>query len=113
MIEFQWSPEIEFLIDTGYSGSILLNSEIFQLLNYDQISLPEKYWNTAETITGEILKMPLTKTRFKIKHIELDVFVESHELIQENLVGRSFLDNFLTLLDGQQEQISLWEFQES
>ena len=57
--------------------------------------------------------MPLTKTRFKIKHIELDVFVESHELIQENLVGRSFLDNFLTLLDGQQEQISLWEFQES
>lgn len=105
----QWSPEIELVVDTGYFGSILLNYEVFQLLNYDQLTMPQKYWNEATTITGDVINMPSTPTKFKIANIQMDIVVESHELIQENLVGRDFLKRFLTLLDGEGKEISFWE----
>ena len=99
-----WSEEIELLVDTGFDGEILLTDELYTLAGYINISFPEDQWSKAQSITGDIIKLRKCNTLALIDKIEFDVIIESHSSIQENVIGRGFLNRFTSLLEGKKLQ---------
>ena len=104
----QWSEEVEFVVDTGFDGEILLAHEMFTLAGYNQYTFPEKDWIEAESVTGNTIKLIGTNSLIKLNNDEYSVLVETHEMITENIIGRAFLKNFNSVLQGKDEKISIY-----
>ena len=104
-----WSQEIELLVDTGFDGEILLTGEMYTLAGYINISFPEDQWSKAQSITGDLIKLRRCHTLALIDEREFDVIIESHSSIQENVIGRGFLNRFTSLLEGKKSKWTLKE----
>ena len=104
-ISGSWSNKTEFLVDTGYDGEIMLAYDLYLALKYDDISIPEQEWGVGQTISGEILTLHSTETLIKIQEITFNVMVESSPLIDENLIGRAFINKFISINNGYR---SIW-----
>ncbi len=102
-----WSSELELLVDTGYDGEVLLSDELYSLAGYSKISFPETQWSKAQSITGGIIRLTRCNTLVLVGNDEFDVIVESHSSIQENIIGRGFINRFTSLLEGTKSRWTL------
>lgn len=80
------SAEIDVLVDTGFSGWLLLNYEIYTKLNYMEIPITRKY----RSILGNI-EVYMAKASISINRLNIDAFIESSPYVEMNLLGREIL----------------------
>ncbi|QPG49171.1 clan AA aspartic protease [Saccharolobus solfataricus] len=80
------SVEIDALIDTGFSGWLLLNYEIYTKLNSLEIPITRKY----RSILGNI-EVFMSKASISINRLNIDAFIESSPYVEMNLLGREIL----------------------
>ncbi|MEX2725018.1 MAG: hypothetical protein Q6367_014090 [Candidatus Freyarchaeota archaeon] len=89
------------MVDTGFDGYLIIPFNIFQELRLDQYEVPPDLIETTETFSGEIIKLRTSLALVEIKGLlEKQVEIDTHENCQEPLLGRLFLENLVTILDG-------------
>ena len=95
-----WSPEIEFIVDTGFTGDILLNTNLFSIWSSKMQRMPEDA-EIAESISGELLELESVDSHlnFDDKAI-IPIIISSHSTIMHNLVGWNILRKFISILES-------------
>lgn len=96
---------IQFILDTGYDGDILLKKELYQDLGYETRQLPEEEWDVGETVTGELIRLQATLANCKLEDQVLEVRVETINSLLANLIGRKLISQLETWINGSQKQI--------
>lgn len=103
----QWSTAIEFLVDTGFSGDVLITRVLFNTLNYNTLTPRFDYIYTA---TNQPVRVEIYQTLIQIGHIQKDVELVipiSSQVEVDNSVGMIFLQSFLAQFNGQQNTLTL------
>ncbi|MBS7249146.1 MAG: hypothetical protein KIH08_00935 [Candidatus Freyarchaeota archaeon] len=89
------------MVDTAFDGYLIIPLSIFQELRLDQYEVPPDLIENTETFSGEIIKLRTSLALVEIKGLlEKQVEIDTHENCQEPLLGRLFLENLVTPLDG-------------
>ena len=79
----------DFLIDTGFSGYLISNYEIYRQLNSLELPITKKY----RTVSG-IVEVYSSRVFIEYKGKILPTFLESSPYIEFNLIGRELLKSF-------------------
>ncbi|BCU67938.1 hypothetical protein HS7_13750 [Sulfolobales archaeon HS-7] len=80
------SAEVDVLVDTGFSGWLLLDYEVYTKLNSLEIPVTRKY----RSILGNI-EVYMSKANITVNSISVDGFIESYPYVEMNLLGREIL----------------------
>ena len=80
------SVEIDALVDTGFSGWLLLNHEIYKKLNSLELPITRKY----RGIIGNV-EVYVARANIIIGNLNVDAFIESSPYVEMNLIGRELL----------------------
>ena len=89
-------------IDTGYEGSIMLTSELYQAFQIAE--LPRTLWRSYRTLTGAIT-MRMARGIVEIDDMKFECFVESPLFGKGKiLVGRELLNRLTIIIDGRTKQ---------
>ncbi|MCY3414956.1 MAG: hypothetical protein INQ03_25120 [Candidatus Heimdallarchaeota archaeon] len=104
----KWTEKIAIQLDTGYDGEILLAYDLFILAGYNKFKFA-KSESIGVSITGEEFQLDRTNSLVKINDIQFDVLIETNALINENLIGRGFINKYITLLDGLNTEWSIYQ----
>jgi predicted aspartyl protease len=94
-----------FLLDTGYDGDILLKTDLYRELGYENRQLPKEEWDVGEIVTGDLVRLPATLVNCKLEEIVLEVRVETIDILTVNLIGRNLISQLETRINGSQRQI--------
>ena len=87
----EWSvPLLEFTVDTGYDGDLLLSEETFDSLGFSLFEEDESEWDTGESVTGERFVLRSTRSEVRLDNSIFMVRLETFSGNVENLVGRGF-----------------------
>ena len=89
-------------IDTGYEGSIMLTSELYQAFQIAE--LPRTLWRNYRTLTGAIT-MRMARGIIEIDDMRFECFVESPLFGKGKLlIGRELLNRLTIVMDGKRKQ---------
>jgi len=92
-------------MDTGYEGSIMLTSELYQAFQIAE--LPRALWRTYRTLTGTIT-MRVARAVIEINGMRLESFVEAPLFGKGKLLaGRELLNKLIIIMDGRRRQACL------
>jgi clan AA aspartic protease len=96
------------MIDTGYDGYLITPINIFNELKLDDYEIPAELIQTTETFTGERMKLRTSLAIVEIPGLlQKQIEIDAHENCLEPLLGRLFLEDLLTTLDGLQRKITI------
>lgn len=97
------------LVDTGYDGELLLTSASYRELDLRSFELPVSDLIFGETVTGERLDIRNSSAVLEFNGLDVSFLVEidTFKDCKEILIGRKFLESFLTTLNGHSEEIGL------
>ncbi len=97
------------LVDTGYDGELLLSYTKYKELELVSFELPSSGSSIGETVTGERIEMKNSSASLELEEtgISISIEVDTFKECQEILIGRRFLENFVTTLHGQSKKITL------
>lgn len=100
--------KIKLPIDTGYEGSIMLTSDLYQ--RFLMAELPRILWKNYKTLTGRVV-MRVARAIIKLSDsIELEAFVETPLFgTGKLLLGREILNKLTIILDGNKEKTCIAE----
>ncbi|MCF8884463.1 MAG: hypothetical protein L4877_01540 [Aigarchaeota archaeon] len=100
--------KIKFPIDTGYEGSIMLTSDLYQ--HFLIAELPRILWKNYKTLTG-MVTMRIARAIVKLSNgIEFETFVETPLFgTGKLLIGRELLNKLTIILDGNKENTCIAE----
>ena len=79
----------DFLIDTGFSGYLISDYEIYSKLNSVELPVTKKY----RTVSG-VIEVYSSRVFVEYKGTILSTFLESSPYLDYNLIGRELLKNF-------------------
>jgi len=99
--------EYTFVVDTGYDGFLLIPYSIYKELELNKHELPKNLWDVGETISGEIIPLIASLCKVKVSNTSFETVVETFEGNKEFLVGISFLEKFITTLEGNTKRCCL------
>jgi len=89
---------IEFHIDTGFEGSIMLKSSNYSFFQVGE--LPREYWRTYRTLAGVVV-MRVSRAIVEVNGRRFETYVETPLFGQgKNIVGREFINKLVLILDG-------------
>lgn len=89
------------MIDTGFDGYLIIPLSIFKELGLEGFEVPPDLIEVTETFTGESLKLRTSLAIIEIPELlQKRIEIDTHENCHEPLVGRLFLENLVTTLDG-------------
>jgi len=99
--------ESQGLVDTGYDGELIIPMNM-----YDELSLNAYEFNIdsismVETASGERLELLSASGAVSIKGSEVQVIItiDSHEKCNEVIIGRKFIESYVTTLNGPAAEI--------
>ena len=89
------------MVDTGYDGYLITPHHIFHELKLESFEIPPDLIEVTETFTGERLEIRTSLGIIEVPDLlEKQIEIDTHENCTEPLLGRLFLENILTTLDG-------------
>ena len=95
-----WSPEIEFIIDTGFTGDILLNTNLFTIWSSRMQRMTEDA-EIAESISGELLELESVDSFLYLSEDAIiPIIISSHPTIMDNLLGWNILRRVKLILES-------------
>lgn len=97
--EWNISP-VEFLVDTGFDGDILLAEDEFRSLGFSMFEEDKEEWDMGETIAGEQVILRSSHSEIRLENSTFEVQVETFNGNMENLIGRGLLNRFLSQING-------------
>lgn len=96
---------VKLQVDTGFEGSILLPSDIYEFFKIAE--LPQSMWRLYTTLTGTIT-MRTARAIAEVAGLRFEVIIESPLYGGwASLVGREFLSKLKMLLDGPRRRLCL------
>ncbi|MCD6514624.1 MAG: hypothetical protein ACTSSP_06995 [Candidatus Asgardarchaeia archaeon] len=98
------SEKYTFIIDTGYDGYLLVPYAIYKHLELEKYEIPKNLWSVGETISGEIIPLITATCKIKVMDLTFECPIETFEGSDEFLAGLSFLNKFITILDGKNKK---------
>ena len=92
------SSDLQCVIDTGFSGSIMLESDSYRKLGLDLTEAASSQFPVFKSLMGSII-LRSSHAKARLGGVELDVEILTPVYGPgKNLVGRKFLREFTTLL---------------
>ena len=85
-LKMENTVDIEALVDTGFSGWLLLSYEIYKKLNSLELPITRKY----KGIMGNV-EVYVARANVTIGNLNVDAFIESSPYVEMNLLGREIL----------------------
>lgn len=104
--------EIIASLDTGFDGEILIPWKTYKKLNLKNSQLQEVFPKLRETISGEVKKMLSSPAKVEFGHLTLYPTVETFEDNKKAVIGRGFIEEFTTILNGLEKILIIKENQE-
>lgn len=101
--------QVQALVDTGYDGFIAVSVEQFLAIGLDEYEIPKGKRALAETYGGERVEIRTASGEIIIPDLKVTVLndIDAIEDTYEVLVGRKFLEFYLTALNGPEATIEL------
>lgn len=97
----EWSvPPIEFTVDTGYDGDLLLNNELYNSLGFSMFEEAQEEWDIGELVTGERIPLRSSHSKTRLEHLDFPARIETFKGNHENLIGRGLLRRFHAEING-------------
>ncbi len=101
----EFPEELEFPIDTGYEGSLMLQRRDYEFFMVGE--LPREYWRTYKTFVGRIV-MRVARAIAEIDNMKFEVYVEApYYGYGKRLIGREILNKLKLVLDGPRQECCL------
>jgi len=97
----------EMLLDTGYDGIILLPWSTYLELGLRKCELPRRLWSTGVSVTGEEFPLRAAQALVALGERTMPVVAETYRDNSKRLVGRGFVDDYITTLDGPREELKI------
>jgi predicted aspartyl protease len=98
-------------IDTGYEGSIMLTTELYQAFQIAE--LPRTLWRNYRTLTGAIT-MRIARAIIEIDDMKFECFVESPLFGKGKLlIGRELLNRLTIIMHGERKQTCIGKLEAS
>ncbi len=98
---------LDIAIDTGFEGSILLPSNIYEFFMIGE--LPRSMWRTYRTLTG-FITMRIARAIVEVNNVKIETFVETPLYGGEKtLIGRELLNKLTLVLDGLKKELCIVE----
>ena len=96
---------VQLRVDTGFGGGILIPFSLFQSLGLLSALTPDSY----HAVMPDSRRVRLYTARVEVTLGSTKFLVDIHSslLVDRRLVGRSFLQSFVTVLDGTKEKMTL------
>lgn len=102
-----WIKYHNILLDTGYDGDILIPMKDFEKHGFLQVlSIESGQWS-AESVSGEDIKLISSFSALKINNYQIEAIIESFTGNNSVLLGRGILIQLKTTIDGKKEQTCL------
>ncbi len=101
------STPVDCLVDTGFSGSLLIPFPLFESLGFLSKLSPDTY----NAVMPDSRKFPTftTKEEVTVGSLKMRTEVHSSPALDKRIVGRRFLKAFVAKLDGRSEVLSLYD----
>lgn len=97
--------DLQIPIDTGYEGSIMLTTELYQAFQIAE--LPRTLWRNYRTLTN-VITMRMARAIIEIDGMKSECFVESPLFGRGKLlIGRELLNRLTIIMDGEIKQLCL------
>lgn len=105
-LELAGTP-VDCLVDTGFSGSLLIPFPLFESLGFLSKLSPDTY----NAVMPDLRKFPIytTKEEVAVGSLRMPMEVHSSPALDKRLVGRRLLKAFVAKLDGRGEVLSLYD----
>ncbi|MCY3412064.1 MAG: hypothetical protein INQ03_10575 [Candidatus Heimdallarchaeota archaeon] len=100
-----WSPEIEFIVDTGFTGDVILSNKLMPIWQ-SAVEVHPELSEIGESITGETFKLTSVYSKILLDKQSFNITMSSHAAVGDNLIGWNLLRRFTTLLE--ESKISLF-----
>lgn len=97
--------QIECLVDTGFSGGVLVPFPTFESLGLLSRLVPDAY--QAVMPDGRRLPLYTAKGQVGVGTASIQTEIQSSPALRRWLVGRGFLKAFVAVLDGKQKLLTL------
>lgn len=92
------SVDLHSVIDSGFSGSVMVESNLYQELGFDLTEKPSAEFPVYKTMLGSLpLRSSYGKAKIGTKELDAEVLTPVYGT-GKNLVGRKILGEFTTLL---------------
>lgn len=105
-----WTPrvrdyELELMVDTGFSGGVLIPYRLYNELKLTLIEEQNKYLGILPVGIPIVLHTALTEAR--IRNFTFEIHVHSNPLIDKKLAGRELLNSMKILLNGPKKELEI------
>jgi len=96
---------LECVVDTGFSGGLLIPLSTFESLGLLSSLVPEEY--LAVMPDSRKMELCTASEEVTVGSSRVRTLVHAAASLDRKLVGRGFLQTFLTTLDGPHEAVSI------
>ncbi len=98
--------ETELLIDTGFSGGILLPFTLYEKLGLTLAEVQDRYYGILPI--GVPITLHTAQAKIAINDtVEFETYIHSHPLINKKLAGRQLINKLKILLNGPRKKLEL------
>jgi putative transposase len=88
-------------------GIILLPWGTYLELGLRKCELPRRLWSTGVSVTGEEFPLRAAQALVGLGERTMPVVAETYRDNSKRLVGRGFVDDYITTLDGPREELKI------
>jgi predicted aspartyl protease len=99
--------EIVSLLDTGFDGEILVPWKTYKELNLENCQFPDAFSQRGVTVSGEKKKLLSSPAKVELGHLTLYPAVKTFEDNKVSAIGRGFIEDFTTILNGSKKLLSI------
>ncbi len=103
----EYPQKLDFIIDTGFEGSLLVTEDIYRFFEVGEI--PRKYWRLYRSLSG-LIPMRTAKSIVLLDGRRIETYIESPLIGRgKMLVGREMLRFLRLLMDGPRQEVCIAE----
>ena len=99
--------KLELIVDTGFSGGILIPYQLYSKLGLALFEVPDRYYGVLPI--GVQIPLHTALAEVNIGNLRFKTHIHSHPLLNKKLIGRELLNQMKILLNGPMEELEIIE----